>query len=311
MVGAPAAASAVDLARRLPRLAVGLHLALVEAKPVLPASAVPDLVDGCGRFRGNMALAGAAMFFLPHVQRQMQAEIGAQFEAFRATGLTLDHVNAHKHFHLHPSILSTILALAKEFGVRDVRVPLEPSAILAQVERARPGPAAAAFNRWARIQGARLKRAGIASPDQVFGLAWSGAMTPLRLQGLIAHLPSGVTEIYAHPATASSFAGAAPGYQYEQELAALTSSDLRRQIAAAGISTRGICRRASRAGRIRLALAWGRGAIAPIVEPREAIERPCAWRPIAGGRSAANASPVPVRMGCTRARVRGRLCCSP
>ncbi len=235
MVGAPAAASAVELARRLPRLAVGLHLALVDAKPVLPASAVPDLVDGHGRFRRNMALAGAAMFFLPHVQRQMQAEIGAQFEAFRATGLTLDHVNAHKHFHLHPSILSTILALAKDFGVRDVRVPLEPSAILAQVERARPGPAAAAFNRWARIQGARLNRAGIAAPDQVFGLAWSGAMTPLRLQGLIAHLPSGVTEIYAHPATASSFAGAAPGYRYEQELAALASSDLRRQIAAAGI----------------------------------------------------------------------------
>ena len=235
MVGARAAASAVELARRLPRLAVGLHLALVDAKPILPPSALPDLVDGTGRFRANMALAGAAMFFLPHVRRQMRAEIRAQFEAFRATGLTLDHVNAHKHFHLHPSILSTILALAKEFGVRDVRVPLEPSAILAQVERARPGPAAAAFNRWARIQGARLKRAGIAAPDQVFGLAWSGAMTPLRLQGLIAHLPSGVTEIYTHPATASGFAGAAPGYRYEQELAALTSSDLRRQIAAAGI----------------------------------------------------------------------------
>ena len=62
-------------------------------------------------------------------------------------------------------------------------MPLEPSAILAQIERASPGPAAAAFTPWARIQGARLKRAGIAAPDQVFGLAWSGAMTPLRLQG--------------------------------------------------------------------------------------------------------------------------------
>ena len=235
MVGAPATAAAVELARRLPRLAVGLHLALVDAKPVLPASAVPDLVDKHGRFRANMALAGAAMFFLPGVRRQMQAEIRAQFEAFRATGLTLDHVNAHKHFHLHPSILSTIIDLAKEFGVKHVRVPLEPSAILAQVEGARPGQAAAALNRRARVQGARLKRAGIAAPDQVFGLAWSGAMTPSRIAGLIAHLPGGVTEIYTHPATAPGFPGAAPGYRYEQELAALTSSDLRRKIAAAGI----------------------------------------------------------------------------
>ena len=235
MVGAPAATSAVELARRLPRLAVGLHLALVDAKPVLPASAVPDLVDGHGRFRQNMALAGAAMFFLPHVQRQMRAEIRAQFEAFRATGLPLDHVNAHKHFHLHPSILSTILALAKEFGVRNVRMPLEPSAVLAKIDGARPDFGAAALNRWARVQGTRLRGAGIAAPDQVFGLAWSGAMTLSRLQGLIAHLPGGVTEIYAHPATSSGFLGAAPGYRYEQELAALISSDLRRQIAAAGI----------------------------------------------------------------------------
>ncbi len=246
MVGAPAAAAAVDLARRLPRLAVGLHLALVDAKPILPASAVPDLVDGHGRFRGNMALAGAAMFFLPHVRRQMRAEIRAQFEAFRTTGLTLDHVNAHKHFHLHPSILSAILALAEEFGVRAVRVPVEPMAVLAQIDGARADLGAAALNGWARLQRARLKRAGVAAPDQVFGLDWSGDMTHSRLQGLIAHLPEGVTEIYAHPAIASDFPGAAPGYRYEEEFAALTSSELRRQIAVAGIEHGGFADAARR-----------------------------------------------------------------
>jgi chitin disaccharide deacetylase len=239
MVGAPATARAVELARCLPRLAVGLHLALVDAEPVLPASAVPDLVDERGRFRQNMALSGASMFFLPHVRKQMRAEIRAQFEAFRATGLELDHVNAHKHFHLHPSILSAILDRAKEFGVPAVRAPLEPRAVLAQVEGARAGFAAAALAPLARVQRARLKRAGIAAPDQVFGLAWSGAMTHSRLQGLIAHLPDGVTEIYTHPATASSFAGAAPGYRYKEELAALTSPDLRRMIAAAGVASGG------------------------------------------------------------------------
>jgi hypothetical protein len=91
----------------------------------------------------------------------------------------------------------------------------------------------------ARVQRARLKRAGIAAPDQVFGLAWSGAMTESRLAGLIAHLPAGVTEIYTHPATSADFAGAAPGYRYQEELAALTSPDLRRQIAEAGVTSGG------------------------------------------------------------------------
>jgi chitin disaccharide deacetylase len=238
MVGAPAATRAVELARRLPRLAVGLHLALVDADPVLPPSAVPDLVDRRGRFRTNMALAGAAMFFLPHVRRQMQAEIRAQFEAFLATGLKLDHVTAHKHFHLHPSILSAVVELAKEFGAPAVRAPMEPEAV-PRIDGARPGLTAYALAPLARVQRARLRRAGVATPDQVFGLAWSGAMTSSRLSGLIAHLPQGVTEIYTHPATSSGFAGAAPDYRYQEELAALTSPDLRRQIAEAGVVSGG------------------------------------------------------------------------
>lgn len=237
MVGAPAAARAVEIARRRPRLRVGLHLALTDAKPMLPPSAVLDLVDGSGRFRTNIARSGAAMFFLPHVKRQMRAEVRAQFEAFRATGLKLDHVNAHKHFHLHPSILSAILELAKEFGVKAVRAPFEPEAILGVVEAA--PRRFSAFALAARAHRARLKRAGIAAPDQVFGLAWSGAMTTARLAGLIANLPEGVTEIYAHPATSASFDGAAPGYRYQEELAALTSPDLRCRIAAMGIASGG------------------------------------------------------------------------
>jgi hopanoid biosynthesis associated protein HpnK len=239
MVGAPGAARAVKLARRLPRLAIGLHLALVDADPVLPPSAVPDLVDEYGRFRANMALSGAAMFFRPHVGRQMRAEIRAQFEAFRATGLKLDHVTAHKHFHLHPSILSAVIELAKEFGSPAVRAPLEPSAMLTRIDGTKNNLAASALAPLARIQRARLKRADIATPDQVFGLAWSGAMTHSRLQALIAHLPDGVTEIYTHPATASEFAGGAPGYRYEEELAALASTDIRRQVAAAGLVSGG------------------------------------------------------------------------
>ena len=104
MVAGAAAGDAVARARTMPKLRVGLHLVLVEGKPVLPASAVPNLVDSTGHFRTDMARTGMAMFFRSVVQRQLENEIAAQFEAFRATGLPLDHVNAHKHFHLHPTI---------------------------------------------------------------------------------------------------------------------------------------------------------------------------------------------------------------
>src|SRR6185436_8920513 len=112
-------------AKTMPKLRVGLHLVLVEGRPVLPAATVPDLVDGGGHFRTDMARAGAAMFFLPRVRAQLAAEIEAQFAAFAATGLPLDHVNAHKHFHLHPTIAALIVKIGAAHSVKGARVPLE------------------------------------------------------------------------------------------------------------------------------------------------------------------------------------------
>ena len=83
-------------------------------------------------------------------------------------------------------------------------------------------------------------REGILAPDQVFGLAWSGAMRGSRLKGLIAHLPEGLSEIYLHPAT-GPYPGSAPGYLYDGELAALTDPALGALIAAREIRVGGFC----------------------------------------------------------------------
>jgi len=238
MVSGNAAADAVARARVLPTLRVGLHLVLVEGRPVLPASAVPDLVDTSGHFRTDMARAGAAMFFRPKVRRQLAAEIEAQFAAFAATGLRLDHVNAHKHFHLHPTIAGEIVKAARRHRVRGARVPLEPQNLLGRIESHRPSGVVALTAPFARMLRARFRRAGIASPDSVFGLAWSGAMTADRLAGLITYLPDGLSEIYMHPAT-GPYPGSAPGYRYEAELAALTDPRMPGLLEAGGIKTGG------------------------------------------------------------------------
>ncbi len=238
MVAGAAAADAVARAQAMPRLRVGLHLVLVEGKPVLPVDKVPDLVDSSGHFRTDMARAGAAMFFRPKVRAQLKAEIQAQFAAFAATGLAFDHVNAHKHFHLHPTIAALMVETSKAYGVKGARVPLEPQAVLAQIEPLKRSSVVALTAPFARGLRRRFRRAGIAAPDSVFGLAWSGAMTQPRLIGLIEHLPEGLSEIYLHPATAT-YPGAAPGYQYAGELAALTDPGLPALLAARAIRTGG------------------------------------------------------------------------
>jgi chitin disaccharide deacetylase len=224
MVGAPHAADAVERARSMPSLRVGLHLVLVEERPMLPASEVSELVDATGAFRVDMARLGAVIFSSPKARRQVKAEITAQFEAFRATGLPLDHVNAHKHFHIHPTVGRFMLDIGRHFGMRAVRVPTELRAVLSQVESQpmlEPGWLVAP---WAMLLRRQFLAAGMLVPDAVFGLKWSGAMTTNRLTGLIRNAPEGLSEIYLHPAT-RAYIGSAPGYRYEQELAALISAE--------------------------------------------------------------------------------------
>lgn len=234
MVAGDAASDAVERARRLPQLGVGLHLVLVEGRPLLPPEQIPALVDSTGQFRTDMVRTAVTIFASPAARRQLAAEIDAQFAAFAATGLTLDHVNAHKHFHLHPTIASAILRAGRRHGMTAMRAPIEPPAMIAAIDG--KSRRAGIEHLWAKVLRRRLRRAGMIVPDQVFGLAWSGALTAPRLLALLDRLPPGLTEIYAHPAL-GPYPGSAPGYRYAEELAALTDPLAKVAISRNGVAT--------------------------------------------------------------------------
>jgi len=225
MVVAPAAADAVSRAKRMPALRVGLHLVITDGRPILPASSVPDLVDESGSFRADLGSFGCLLMCSRRARRQLAAEIAAQFEAFRATGLALDHCNAHKHFHLHPVIGSLMVAIGKRFGLRSVRIPREPAAPLAPLAAKWPWIEAWLMAPFTGALRRKVVNSGMQVPDQVFGLRWSGHMTKTRLLHLIPRLPEGLSEIYLHPAT-GAFYGHAKGYHHEGELAALIDPDV-------------------------------------------------------------------------------------
>jgi chitin disaccharide deacetylase len=223
MVGAPAARDAVERARRLPQLRVGLHLVLADGAATLPRAAIPALVDAQGRFGDQMVRDGFRFFFLPHVRAQLAQEIRAQFEAFKATGLPLDHVNTHKHFHLHPTVLSLILAIGRDYGMRAMRLPYEADAPV----WIRP---------WMANLRARLRRAGIVHNDYVVGIAHTGGMDEAVWLDTIARLPHGVGEIYCHPATAGddALSDGMRSYRHMDELNALLSPRVASALHAAG-----------------------------------------------------------------------------
>jgi hopanoid biosynthesis associated protein HpnK len=236
MVAAPAAADAIDRARRLPDLRVGLHLVLVDGRPLSPPAAVPALIGQDGHFVRNLVRAGFRFGFRPEMRRQLATEIRAQFEAFRATGLALDHVDTHKHMHLHPTIATMMLAIGRDYGMRAVRVPIEPKAAL---RRAYPEERVGTpfYRPWIELLRRRLVAAGMIVNDYLFGLAWSGRMVETRVLRLLPHLPEGVSELYFHPAISqnATLRAAMPGYRVAEEFSTLISEDVRARIAALGV----------------------------------------------------------------------------
>jgi hopanoid biosynthesis associated protein HpnK len=240
MTGAPACGDAVERARRLPRLGVGLHLTLVDGQPVLPRAEVPGLVGPDGRFSTDPVRFGTALFFSSELRRQAEAEIIAQFEKFRRTGLVMDHINGHQHFHMHPVVSRIIAKLAPAFGNPPVRIPVEPF---------RASYAATSDRFFGRLsswlfflaQSRLLKRRALAagSPvnDHVFGLNDSGAMVEVRVLGFLDKLPEGISEFYFHPAT-KRWAGRdnlPERYQPVEEFRALTSAAIKAKVASLGL----------------------------------------------------------------------------
>jgi chitin disaccharide deacetylase len=227
MVGAPFASDAVARARQLPQLRVGLHVVLADGHAVLPREQIAALVDAEGRFGDNMVLDGFRFFFLPHVRRQLAAEIRAQFDAFAQTGLALDHVNTHKHFHLHPVVLDLILRIGRDYGMRAMRLPVEAET-------------PAWLQPWIALTRRRLERAGIAHNDYVIGIDDTGRMDEAAWLRALQRLPDGIGEIYCHPATAGDRA-LTPGmqqYRHADELSALLSPRVAAALDATG-ATRG------------------------------------------------------------------------
>ncbi|HET6894091.1 MAG TPA: hopanoid biosynthesis-associated protein HpnK [Candidatus Baltobacteraceae bacterium] len=224
MVAAPATHDAVERARRTPSLRVGLHVVLVNGRPALAPERVPLLVDERGLFESDLLRAGVRYFFTPGIRAQLEAEIRAQFAAFAATELPLDHVNAQNHLHVHPTVLSLILKVGREYGMRAIRIPREP---FWPSWRAMRTHAAARFANaafllpWLSLMRLRLRLAGIATNDYVFGMIDTGHMTPERVRRYLQHLPNGVSELYVHPATHTWPEAFPPDYDFAGEFAAL------------------------------------------------------------------------------------------
>lgn len=202
MVNEDASDEAVALAIENPGLGVGLHLTLVCGHSALAPDEIPGLVDSQRQFGNCPVKAGFRYFANRKLRPQLETEIAAQFKKFHATGLSLDHVNGHLHFHLHPTILKILLDRAEPLDIRRMRLTREPFGMdvpLASGRRLYRLMHAAIFFCLSGGAQSRFQRKGIHYTDRVFGLLQDAHLNEAYILKLLPILPPGDSEVYSHP----------------------------------------------------------------------------------------------------------------
>jgi chitin disaccharide deacetylase len=203
MATAPFFSPAVYMAFAQPKLAVGCHVVLVDGSPCLHPQDVPSLLDPLdpSRFRNSVGSFFADVLRGRIREQEIEAEVVAQIRRIQSGGLTVSHIDSHKHVHALPRVLAPLLRAARQCGVHCVRNPFEPWWSL-QATRSAGGLRRTMVHamRTQRRGFTRLtSKHGMMSADGSIGLLATGILDESVLRSLVSAMPEGTWELVCHP----------------------------------------------------------------------------------------------------------------
>ena len=203
MANGPFFSPAVYMAFAQPALAVGCHVVLVDGSPCLRPAEVPSLVDplDSSSFRTTVGRFFADLLRGRIREEEIEAEAVAQIRRIQSSGLTVSHIDSHKHVHAFPRVLAPLLRAARQCGVYCVRNPFEPWWSLKATRPA--GTVRRMQVHVMRTQGrafSRLTREhDMMTADGSMGLLATGILDEQVLRSLLKAMPPGTWELVCHP----------------------------------------------------------------------------------------------------------------
>ena len=174
----------------------GVHLNLTKGRPL--CDGMGSLIGGDGSFFAK-PIAWSKALNNGFDYRQVEREFAAQIQALLATGIKPDHIDGNNHMHIFPKIVHVTARLAVEFGIRRVRLPLEPLSWSLMHPRAR-GFIKKCFLSLLSVRGRTIFRStGLSFPDRCAGLHVPDIRCEASLIRFLKRLPKGTTELVCHP----------------------------------------------------------------------------------------------------------------
>ncbi len=109
MVNTPGTNHAIELAKKYPKLGVGLHFNLTEGKALSGVSSITNLEGAFyDKFSLNFAVYSNKVNF-----HHILLELNKQYEYLYNAGLSVSHIDSHQHIHMNPKIFKLVANFAK------------------------------------------------------------------------------------------------------------------------------------------------------------------------------------------------------
>jgi predicted glycoside hydrolase/deacetylase ChbG (UPF0249 family) len=191
---------AVHGAFRQPSLRIGCHVVLLDGYSQLHPAELPTLASN-GRLRPTLGAFVADLLRGRIAPREIEQEAIAQIRRLQSAGITVTHLDTHKHTHIFPQVLRPLLRAALACGVGAVRNPFEPAWSL----RLTPNAPRA---RHLQVRTLRIFRryflravrtAGLCTPNGALGVLATGTLDVQDVLRLFTHMPPGTWELVCHP----------------------------------------------------------------------------------------------------------------
>ena len=208
----PGAEEALSRARReTPDLALGVHLNLMEGRPLAPRDEVAAILDSTGCFVPSPTALYWKVWCSEAARRAALRELEAQLGWARAHGLEPSHVDSHKHVHLMPPLLPRVVEMVRRYGIPAVRTTVEfrPAGLSRFLpegwgvsSRMRQVLLRTVAVRWGRRARREVQEAGLATTDWFFGIRATGAISAPLLEHMLRTAPEGTGELMVHPGLA-------------------------------------------------------------------------------------------------------------
>jgi predicted glycoside hydrolase/deacetylase ChbG (UPF0249 family) len=191
---------AVHAAFRQTSLGVGCHVVLVDGRSELHPSELPTLAPD-GRLRSSLTTFMVDLFGGRIAAQEIEREAIAQIRQVQSAGITVTHIDTHKHTHMFPRVLGPLTRAALACNVPAIRNPFEPDWSLGLTERA-------PRTRRLQVRTLRLFReqflravhtARLQTTDGALGVLSTGTFDAPYVLRLLHKMPPGTWELVCHP----------------------------------------------------------------------------------------------------------------